>query len=343
MGYGWNTRDGETVQMHNGREYTFDKIAQRYEQVVPLRGKRKALDIRPHGERDRCHERIVKVNDNEYYLTNNAFRWYDQFGYTPCRAITFKRDDEGNETVVVHTPRQYWGDKPEDRERLIPRQLSNPSSFYFYLYNLPEGMSMYKYYTKNYLAVRGEEHENGYVDVKYYTLDKGDVHLTRQVGEKFFKPLIVHREFHRSLDRTKTKALRDELKPFKEYLRVMLPLAEPDRHGTYDSPMRWATLTSASKDTYYNNSDFAKECHGKGWRGLLTGEPSDMWFKLIQHYKYQARRQVWNGETRGYIHIEPTPQTVMKLITDEIFLEEKPLHEEPVELGVKTFDRYRNW
>lgn len=45
MGYGWNTRDGETVQRHNGQAYTFDKIAQRYESIVPLRGKRKALDI----------------------------------------------------------------------------------------------------------------------------------------------------------------------------------------------------------------------------------------------------------------------------------------------------------
>lgn len=338
MGFGWNTRDGETVQMHNGRAYTFDKIAQRYEQTEPIRGKRRALDIRPHGERRRDWERIVKVNDSEYYLTNNAYKWYDQHGYSPCRAITFKRDDEGNETVIVHTPRQYWGDKAEDRERLIPRQLSNPSSFFFYMHNLPQGLDMYKFRSKNYLAVKEDE-----VTTKYYTLDKGDVHLTRQVGDKFFKPLIVHREFHRSLDRTKTKALRDELKGFKEYVRVMLPLATHERHGMYDSPLKWAMIDKDSEFTYYGQSDFAKACQGKGWRGLFTGEPSDLWFSLIQYYKYQCRTHKWNPQTRDYDYIEPTPQTVMKMITDQVYAVEKPLHEEPVELGIRTFDKYRNW
>lgn len=338
MGFGWNTRDGETVQLHNGRAYTFDKIAQRYEQIEPIRGKRKALDIRPHGERRRDWERIVKVSDNEYYLTNNAYKWYDQHGWTPCRAITFKRNDDGSDLVIAHTPRQYWGDKPEDRERLIPRQLGNPSSFFFYMHNLPKGMSMYKHRSKNYLAVKEDE-----VTTKYYTLDKGDVHLTRQVGEKYFKPLIVHREFHRSLDRTKTKALRDELKGFKEYVRVMLPLAEANKHGTWETPIHWAMRDNDPNQTYYGQSDLAKECHGKHWRGLFTGEPSDLWFKLVQHYKHKCRNQKWNPQTRDYDYENPTPEVVMKMITNQVYAVEKPLHEEPVELGVRTFDKYRNW
>lgn len=338
MGFGWNTRDGETVQRHNGQAYTFDKIARRYESIVPLRGKRKVLDIRPHGERARCWERIVKVNDNEYYLTNNAYRYYDKYGYTPCRAITFKRDDEGNETVVVHTPRQYWG----DRERLMPRQLSNPSSFYFYLHNLPEGMSMDKYYSKNYLVVKTED-GHGDSSCKFYTLDKGDVHLTRQVGEKYFKPLIVHREFKRSLDRSKTKALREELTAFGEYVRVMLPLAERDRHGMYDCPLRWATMDNDPSTVYYGQSDLAKECHGKGWRGLFTGEPSDLWFKLVQYYKNLNRTHTWDSNAREYVYADPSPESVMRTVTRDVYAVEKPLHEEPVELGIRTFDKYRSW
>lgn len=337
MGYGWNTRDGETVQRHNGQAYTFDKIAQRYESIVPLRGKRKAMDIRPHGERYRCWERIVKVNDNEYYLTNTAYSYYEKYGYSVNRAITFKRDDEGNETVVVHTPRQWWGDKPEDRERLLPRQLSNPSSFYFYSYNLPEGLSMVKYYSKNYLCVKTNEGD------KYFTLDKGDVHLTRQANKHYFNPLIVHREFKRSLDRNKTKALREELKEFGEYVRIMLPLAERDRHGMYDCPMRWATSKLDPSVTYYGQSDLAKECHGKGWRKLFTGEPSDLWFKLVQYYKNLNRTHTWDSNTREYVYTDPSPESVMRTITKEVYAVEKPLHEEPVELGVRTFDKYRSW
>ena len=340
MSFGWNTRSPEDVQRYNGQHYDFNKIAQRYENTPPLRGKRKAMDIRPHGDRARCHERIVKVNDNEYYLTNNAYRWYDQHGYSPCRAITFKRNDDGTELVVVHTPRQYWGKELEDRERLLPRQIGVPSSFFFYSCNLPEGMGMYKYHSKSYLQVKVED---GYSESAYrfYTLEKGDVHLTRQVGDKYFKPLIVHREVKRSLDRSKTKVLRSELKPFFEYVRVMTPLAEADRQKCWHDPIQFST--HKNKDNLYSVSELAERCIGKGWRGLLTGEANELWFNLVQYYKHKCQREQWNSETRSYDRLDLDPKTVMNLVTRQVYQIEKPLHEEPVELGVKTFDKYRNW
>lgn len=340
MGFGWNTRSPEDVQRYNGQAYDFNKIAQRYEQTPPLRGKRKAMNIRPHSERSRCHERIVKVNDSEYYLTNNAYRWYDKYNYSPCRAITFKRDDEGNETIVVHTPRQYWGEKAEDRERLIPKQLSVPSSFFFYSYNLPETLSMVKYYTKNYLRVRVED---GYGDssMKFYTLDKGDVHLTRQVGDKFFKPLIVHREIYRSLDRKKTKAIRQELSSFFEYVRVMTPLVEPDRQQCWSVPTDYAE--KESKEGLYFIGSLGEKCIGKGWRGLFTGEDNELWFNLVQYYKHKCQRNKWNPVTREYDPLDLDPKVVMNLVTRHVYELAKPLKEEPVELGKCTFDKYRNW
>ena len=340
MGYGWNTRSPEDVQRYNGQAYDFAKIAQRYENTPPLRGKRRAMDIRPHSERSRCHERIVKVSDNEYYLTNNAYSYYDKYGYTPCRAITFKRDDDGTELVIVHTPRNYWGDKPEDRERLIPRQIGVPSTFYFYHYNLPDGLGMSKYHSKNYLAVKtGEGHDDS--AYRFYTLDKGDVHLTRQVGDKYFKPLIVHREVKRSLDRSKTKVLRNELKPFFEYVRVMSPLAEADRQKCWHDPIQFSI--HRNKDDVYSVSELAERCIGKGWRGLLTGEDNDLWFNLVQYYKHKCERTKWNPETRSYDPLALDPQMMVRTITSQVYQIEKPLVEEPVELGVRTFDKYRNW
>jgi hypothetical protein len=341
MSFGGYGRSPEEVQRHNGRAYEFKTIAERYENTIPLRGKRKAMNIRPHGERSRDWERIVKVNDNEYYLTNNAYRWFDTHGYTPCRAITFKRNDDGTEVLIVHTPRQYWGKDLEDRERLIPRQIGVPSTYYFYSYNLPHGMSMYKYHSKNYLAVTEGESENGRAFISYYTLEKGDVHLTRQVGDKYFKPLVVHREFHRSLDRSKTKAIRAELKEFTEYMRVITPLAQADRQSMYTSPIVWAHTEST--EGMYVSGDITKECLGKGWRGLFTGEPTELWFKLVQYYKYKCHRSKWNPETRSYDEIEVTTQQMASRIAKEVYEYEKPLHEEPVELGVRTFDRYRSW
>ena len=337
MGYGWNTRSAEDVQHHNGRAYTFDKIAKRYEEVVPLRGKRKAQDIRPHGERRRDWERVVKVNDNEYYLTNNAYNYYEKHGYTVSRAITFKRDDVGNETITVHIPRQYWGD---DRERLTPKQLGLPSWFFFYNFNLPDGLGMNSYYNKNYLYVKNSDANDDY---SYYALIKGDVTVTRQVGDKYYKPLVVHREFKRSLDRKKTKAIRAELEGFKDYLQVMLPLAEANRHSMYSTPLFWANKDVASKSDTYISGGIAEECFGKGWRGLFTGEPNELTFKLVQYYKYQCARRQWNPETREYDDLPVSPDVVMKNIYRHVYELEKPLREEPVELGVRTNDAYKNW
>ena len=338
MSFGNYARSPEEVQRHNGQRYDFKKIAERYEAVVPLRGKRKAMNIRPHGERGRDWERIIKVNDQEYYLTNNGYSFYQKSGLPPNRAITFKRNDDGTEIVIVHVPRAYWGDKPEDRERLMPKQLGVPSSFFFYGCNLPDGMGMYKYHSKNYLYVKNSDKGD---DISYYTLDKGDVHLTRQVGDKFFKPLIVHREVHRSLDRKKTKAIREELKPFIEYVRVMLPLVEADRQHMYTRPMVWAYTTS--REGMHFSGGISQECFGKGWRGLFTGEPNEFTFKLVQYYKYICNRTEYDWSTGKHNLIEATPEQVAKYIAKEVYEYEKPLHEEPVELGKRTFDKYRNW
>jgi hypothetical protein len=335
MGYGWNTRSPEDVQRHQGQHYDFKKIAERYESTVPLRGKRKAQNIRPHGERSRDWERIVKVSDQEYYLTNNAYRWHGQHNYVACRAITFKRDDDGNETVIVHTPRPYWGD---DREKLVPKQLGVPSTFFFYGCNLPAGLYMYKHHSKNYLCVKNSDADG---DISYYILEKGDVVMTRGAFDKYFKPLIVHREVHRSLDRSKTKAVRQELSSFVEYARVMMPIVEADRQSMYTSPVFWAHKESTSG--LYMSGEIVEECLGKGWRGLFTGEPTELWFKLVQYYKYKCQRSKWNPETRAYEPVELTPQRVASYIANEVYREEKPLHEEPVELGKLTFDKYRTW
>jgi hypothetical protein len=339
MSFGGYGRSPEQVQRDNGQRYDFKKIAERYETTVPLRGKRKAENIRPHGDRSRCWERIIKVSDQEYYLTNNAYRWHEQHNYSACRAITFKRDDDGNETVIVHTPKPYWGDE-EYRKKLMPKQLGVPSTFFFYNCNLPDEMGMYKYHSKNYLRVRVEE---GYDQScwRFYTVDKGDVVFTRGAFEKFFRPLVVHREFHRSLDRSKTKAIRQELSSFVEYMRVMMPLVEANRLHMHSTPTFWANQKSA--EGMYISGEIAQECLGKGWRGLFGGEPNELSFKLVQYYKHRCQRSRWNPETRAYEVIEVTPQTIATYIANEVYRYEKPFHEEPVELGKLTNDKYKTW
>lgn len=47
---------------------TFDGVVNVYNSRTPLRGKRKAWDIRPLGKRTKAWERIIKVDDNTYVL-----------------------------------------------------------------------------------------------------------------------------------------------------------------------------------------------------------------------------------------------------------------------------------
>ena len=197
---------------------------------------------------------------------------------------------------------------------------------------------MYKHHSKNYLCVKNSDADG---DLSYYILEKGDVVFTRGAFDKYFKPLVVHREFHRSLDRSKTKAIRQELSSFAEYMRVMMPMVEADRMRMYSTPVFWAH----QKDTegLYMSGEIAQECLGKGWRGLFAGEPNELSFKLVQYYKYKCQRSRWNAEARAYEPLEVTPQTIASHIANEVYRYEKPFHEEPVELGKLTNDKYRTW
>ena len=47
---------------------SFDQVADWYNRTPPIRGKRKAWDLRPIGFRNRPWERIVKIDDNTYAL-----------------------------------------------------------------------------------------------------------------------------------------------------------------------------------------------------------------------------------------------------------------------------------
>jgi hypothetical protein len=47
---------------------TFDEVVSWYNRTAPIRGKRKAWDLRPIGARKRWWERIVKIDDNTYAL-----------------------------------------------------------------------------------------------------------------------------------------------------------------------------------------------------------------------------------------------------------------------------------
>ena len=326
MGY-WNARTPDEVQHNNGTRFTFDTLAERYAKVKPLQGKRKSLDVRPMSERSRDWERVVKVSDNEYYLTNTAYRYFDTGNYngnaTPkhCRAITFTRN-EHDDVLTIHTPRRLWN----NHEHLAPHQFVAPSTFYFYDYNLPSGFRMFKHKAQNYVG-----HRQGDGSWLYFTAQKGDIKFTQKHGETEWKPLFVRRETIHKIDRKKAKEVRAMLKPFQDYCMTMVDIVEP-KHD-YGNQV----LNSMNTIETDNWEDVFKQ---------VGDDTPEHWFNMLQHYKHHAIDFVWSYDrTTGnhtYTKILNKDQ-IIKQSNNHAFQVAKPCKEVDVPLGEMCKDRYQSW
>lgn len=302
MSYGnWNARSPEEVQRRNGVRTDFDMAVKRYESIKPLIGKRKWLDVRPTGKRDRAWERIVKVSDTEYYLTCFEWGWRDRQKLEgnkvdeERRAFTLKREGEV-ETIIVHNEYGF----------------TSPSNFNFYDYNLPQGMSMTKHRGSNYVCILKES--GGY---NYYVIDKGDITFYRPKGGTYWTALQVHREVKHTLDRKLTKVVREKLKTFTEYARVMLPLVE--------AKYQWAASLG-----------------GAHWEDFVTlknpDEIPESWLRAVSHYASRLGYYDWKNK----VHVT-NEKGLIPMIQREAYKAAKPFKVEVVPLGELSYDRYRGW
>ena len=311
MSYGnWNARSPYEVQRQNGIPTDFAKAVERYESIKPLIGKRSKLDVRPIGNRDRTWERVVKVSDTEYYLSCTHWNWNDReilngtgsnssSNLNP-RAITLKQEGMV-ETIIIH--RNRFG-------------FISPSIYHFYDFNLPSSMSLTKHYGTTYLKHSVPTEANPYA-CNHYTLDKGDITFYRPKGATTWTPLQVFREVKHSLDRAKTKEIREKLKPFCDYAKIMFPLVEP---AGYSYGM-------------------VLDAH---WRDFVTlktpDEIPESWLTAVAGYKQRLNR--WNWTTKTYEHNEAG---LIPKIQKEAYRLEKPFKIEEVPLGELSRDPYKSW
>jgi len=121
---------------------SFAEAEQRYNDTKPMRGKRKADDVRPLGARRRDWERIAKVNDSTYVLVcgghaDTVFNWGS--GQTKFRQqyplteeevvrlspIVWRKHEDGTETITVRNGAGEWSHNSRYSfiERALPREL----------------------------------------------------------------------------------------------------------------------------------------------------------------------------------------------------------------------------
>lgn len=315
MSFGnYQARDSKLVQADNGIQLNFEKAKALYENTKPIQGKRECLNIRPVGERGRSHERIIKVTDREYYITCNSWARIDTktkevFDFH-CRAITFGKNYWGGETITIHTPRTSSG-------QFAVSNLNAPSVYWFYNYKLPKDFSLVNHKGKKYIAHQTQENVTN-----YYTLDKGDIVFFKPEKDSYFKPLQVHREYTRTLNKQKTKELREKAKPLFNYISTMIDLVETDK-WVRDNPLKQIP-----------DED------------LFKHDPDDKWLELVEIYKNRIKQSTgWYDYTKKqHFHtIEYHKHRLNAIFYKHLYQRMKPLDIHEVPLGKICYDKFKNW
>jgi hypothetical protein len=300
------------VQAHQGGKFDFVRVAKRYEDTIPLRGKRKDENIRPIKRRDRSFERIIKVSDTEYYVTFDAYRHRTLHN----KAITWSLND-GMEFMTIHTPRKMWGASPSTE--LHPRTFSSSSIYWFYEFNMPSGFAMVNYRANKYVR-HGD---------KYYSIELGDITFQRKVGENHWLPLVVHREFKHTLDRTQTKQLRESIKPFMAYYDIMCDIVEGSRWD-YSNPIYRAIVGEQDRVPHADEVTTLFKPSGD--------DVPDGWIDMVERYKQKITR--YDYQTRSHTHLR---HKLSNEICKDLFHLVRPCKTTEVPVGTLSHDRYKQW
>jgi hypothetical protein len=206
---------------------------------------------------------------------------------------------------------------------------------------MPHGMWMTKHYSKNYVGIRTESGD------KFYTLDKGDITFIKNKDAKYYSPLTVHREEYRSLDRTLTKEIKAQLKPFFDYIEMIAPIAQPKRYSYQYQNAH--ILDYVGENPRYGAPEFIRgtPLETMTWQQFLTKSVDDdvpeHWFLVAEWCKYKFMREVYNQEKREYEKLPYNHSNMKASFRNAVYKKARPLAIEFVELGVKCFDKYRNW
>ena len=313
MGYYGSSCSPYDVQAQQGGRFTFDTVKERYENTIPLRGKRKEENVRPLYRRDRAWERIYKVDDNEYYVSFDSYKYRTHHN----KGITWKMC-EGYEFMTIHTPKKTWSST--DPQELYPRYLSSSSIFWFYDFNMPNEFNMVNHRANKYV----------HYDNKFYSIELGDITFQRRQGETQWQPLVVHREFKHTIDRKQTKQLREVIKPFMAYYDIMCEMVETK--WEYGNPIVKA-LNDGELGAVKPEQAVAlfKPCE--------DGSVPDAWLSMVERYKHRITRYRYrsnDGETHDR-------HKLSKEICDDLFRIARPCKTEEVPIGTLMHDKYKWW
>jgi len=137
---------------------TFAEVAAMYERITPMRGQNLGKDIRPIGDRNRKHERIVKISDSCYALSD-GWHYGDYFGgywlYNNTSYIPTLKDMERHAPIV-------WRKKRDGTELVTFRNAHGEGAHnmrYAFLYrHTPLGIGFKVNNGRQFLTVGGKDY-----------------------------------------------------------------------------------------------------------------------------------------------------------------------------------------
>lgn len=210
---------------------SFDGIEKVYNSIEPLRGQRKTWDIRPLGKRSKWWERIVKVDDNTYALTDGW--WASQFGRPGM-------SEEDREFALFHVKYGVpiiW-QRREDGDYIQIRSNINESGSYsryrFLGQYLPQSLKHeYDQSGLHWISYNGTRHllpksimSHDRVDGKFTTVKHVDKYLEfKHSGVKQFD--LSHGGYKKSspvVNKDLTKHYKQAIRDLWEYAKVVLPV-----------------------------------------------------------------------------------------------------------------------
>jgi hypothetical protein len=128
---------------------SFDEVVKHYNKTKPIRGARLSENIRPISQRRYWWNRIIKINDNKYALSDGSYMWWARQGMSSV------------DLVIEHTSPVLW-ERREDGDYVTLRSHNkgniSVSRYTFLDRYTPRGM-------------RFEWHQNG----KHFVIDKQGV------------------------------------------------------------------------------------------------------------------------------------------------------------------------
>jgi len=229
---------------------SFNDVAKCYAETIPIRGKKKPLDIRPIGNRRYDWNRIIKFDENTYALTD---------GYWTNTDPTQRFGDEDTKKLCP----VLWERKPDGDYMTLHTHLTNHcavSRYWFIQSYIPDGFDFnwYSQTGKHFIKYKGVDY---YLPKSKAKIDYGN----RIIEFKEYHRLIFKYEADsnftrvgdknlcttRRLDKSLTKEYRPYIKKFFEYMQIMLPVFGGTL-GLRDTKDNYAQQLDAGNSWYWS-------------------------------------------------------------------------------------------